>query len=282
VLPVRYALGPHAVQATTRQLSVEGAFIRSMSPPRAGVRVAIRIYFAEGKPEEFVALVENRERPAQETGGFWVRFDLVSAQAREKILVATGALPKLPKPGQTPSGGVAAVQAPGLRQTQPGMPAVKAPPRTPPLGMAAVQVAPDAVVPSPRQSYPGMQAVHAQAQAQRPAGRDRPDLRATTRHAAKLRTSFKTVAALREEVSHNISAGGMFIQTDEAPPLREVVLVSIALPGETEPLEVLAEVMHVVKPGQATAHLPAGVGVQFVQADDRFREKLDRYLAAHR
>lgn len=235
VLPVRWALGPHAVQATTRQLSPEGAFIRSTTPPRAGVRVAVRIYFAEGRPEELVGVVENRERPAQETGGFWVRFDLVTAQAREKILIATGALPKLPNPlHPTPSGGVAAVQAPGLR-SQPG------------------------TAQAPRRS----------------------DLRATPRHTASLRTRFKTVAALREEVSHNISAGGMFIQTGEPPALREVVLVSIELPGERGPLEVLAEVMHVVKRAEATALLPAGVGVQFVQADDRFREQLDRYLATH-
>ncbi len=284
MLPVRYALGPHAVQATTRQLSMEGAFIRSITPPRPGMRVALRVYFAEGRPEDFVAVVENRERPAQEPGGFWVRFELVTAQAREKLLVATGALPKGSKPvHHTPSGGVAAVRAPGLRQSQPGMPAVKPPVSPPPDGAGAEQrSAPDAVTPSSRQSRPGMQAVHAEAQAQTRAQGSRPELRATTRHAATLRTRFKTVAALREEVSHNISARGMFIQTDEAPPLREVVLVCIELPGEREPLEVLAEVMHVMKPAAATARQPAGVGVQFVQADDRFREALDRYLATHR
>lgn len=241
VLPVRYALGPHAVQATTRQLSLERAFIRSITPPHPGLKVAIRIYFAEGKPEDFVAVVENRERPAQETGGFWARFELVTAQARERILVATGAMQSVSRPAhRTSSSGVAAVQAPGLRQTQAGTPAL----------------------PAPHQG-------------------GRPELRGTVRRAATLRTRFKTVAALREEVSRNISAGGMFIQTEEAPPLREVVLLSIELPGEREPLEVAAEVMHVVKPADATALLPAGVGVQFVQADDRFRERLDRYLATH-
>jgi uncharacterized protein (TIGR02266 family) len=271
---VRFALGPHAVQATTRQLLPQGVFIRSVAPPRAGLQVAVRVYFAEGKPEDFVGRVDPALAaiPDGETG-FWVRFDLVTPQAREKILVASGALARPQRPlHHTPSGGVPAVQAPGLRHTPSnGVAAVQTPGlrHTPSNGVPAVQpFAPDAVVPSPRPA-PGAQ-------------RSGTDLRATPRYAARLRTVFKTVAALREEFTHNISAGGLFIQTDTAPPLRQTVLVSLDLPGESEPLEVLAEVMHVVRPEQATAQLPAGVGVQFVQADDRFREKLDRYLATHR
>jgi type IV pilus assembly protein PilZ len=272
---------------------LHGCFIRSVTPPRAGVRVAVRIYFAEGKPEDFVGVVEQRDRPEGESG-FWVRFDAVSAQARERLQVATGALPNLPKPQHTPSGGVPAVHAPGLRHTPSGAVAAVGVQRTPSAGVAAAPsaappkapatgvpaVASDAVAPSPRQSYPLMGAVHAQAAQE--ARRSRSDLRSTPRYAATLRTRFASVEALREEVSHNVSAGGMFIRTDRPPPLREVVRLSIELPGESVPLEVLAEVMHVVRPEQATAHLPAGVGVQFVQADDRFREQLDRYLATHK
>jgi Tfp pilus assembly protein PilZ len=60
--------------------------------------------------------------------------------------------------------------------------------------------------------------------------------------------------------------------------------VSIELPpgasGERRPIEVQAEVVHRVTPDEAKATgRPAGVGVQFVGADDSFRERLDAFLA---
>jgi uncharacterized protein (TIGR02266 family) len=106
------------------------------------------------------------------------------------------------------------------------------------------------------------------------------NLRSTQRVRASLRVSFQTAAELKKEISVNISAGGMFIRTDEPPQLRDVVKVSIELPGETKPIETEAQVVHRVtrEEGRLTGRT-AGVGVQFVEADDRFRETLDGWLA---
>jgi type IV pilus assembly protein PilZ len=220
VLPVRFALGPRAIQATTRALEEGAAFIRSQSPPRAGLRAAVRLYFPQGSPEDLVATVEARQGPPGEEG-FWVRFESVSEQARRKIERVLG------------------------RTSAP-----------PPLRVAPARPAP--VRPSKEEQ------------------------RCTPRVAARLPVRFKSVAALRQEVTLNVSAGGMFIQTDDPPPLRVGVVVSLELPGERAPLEVHAQVVHRITPAEVRpGGMPAGAGVQFVEADDHFRETLDRYLSSH-
>jgi uncharacterized protein (TIGR02266 family) len=229
VLPIRYAYGLGAVQATTRLLSAYGAFIRAHDPLRAGLRLSLRLYFPDGRPEELIGVVDPLGPRPEEESGFWVRFEAVPAQARERLAraLAGRAEPAPAEPHQAPR--------PQVQTFAPRPPA-------------------------------------------QPSHRDQ---RSTPRKAARLRTRFGSVAALREEVSHNVSAGGMFIATERPPALRELVLLQVELPGEEAPLEVLAEVMHVVGKEQATAQLPAGVGVQFVGAGDEFRERLDRYLARH-
>jgi uncharacterized protein (TIGR02266 family) len=108
------------------------------------------------------------------------------------------------------------------------------------------------------------------------------DLRQLPRFPIRLRTRVRAALGPRLEFSVNISASGMFIASDQPPALREVVALSIDLPGEGAPLEVSAEVMHLVRPQQANKDWPAGYGVQFIHADDRFRERVDRLLAASR
>jgi uncharacterized protein (TIGR02266 family) len=230
VLPVRFAVGNKAFQVTTRALTLEGAFLRCSEPQRAGTSLALRIYFPAGSPFDVSGRVDERLGPSSEAG-FWVRFDLVAPQLRERIAKLLG--------GSGP-------QAPGQ---------APAPAKVPKGGI--------------------------------PAARTGVEARCTARVEARLRVQFRTAAALRREMSVNISAGGLFIETDQPPPMRELVLVSIELPagssGEQRPIEVQAEIVHRVTPDQAKATgRPAGVGVQFVGGDDSFRERLDAFLARSR
>jgi hypothetical protein len=73
----------------------------------------------------------------------------------------------------------------------------------------------------------------------------------------------------------NLSASGLFIETETPPPLDEIVQVILELPDGQPPAEAQAIVLRRVLPGGAE---PAGAGVQFIGADDAFRARLDGYL----
>jgi uncharacterized protein (TIGR02266 family) len=75
--------------------------------------------------------------------------------------------------------------------------------------------------------------------------------------------------------SLNLSASGLFIQTDAPPALDQIVQVILELPDGKPPAEVQGIVLHRVLPGNGA---PAGAGVQFIAADDEFRARLDAYL----
>jgi uncharacterized protein (TIGR02266 family) len=104
--------------------------------------------------------------------------------------------------------------------------------------------------------------------------------RVLRRYPVKLVVRFGTLDQLRKEHATNISAGGMFIKTNEPPRMDETVQVAIDLPGGGRPIEATATVVHRVTPEEARARgTDPGVGVQFVEADDRFRERIDELIA---
>jgi uncharacterized protein (TIGR02266 family) len=199
VVAVRFAAGPHVVQATTIALAVDCAFVRCLVPPPLGEKVTLQLYLPEGGPLQVSGTV--RERSSTPVG-FWVGFDKdLKAQSRLSRLLAS-----VPEKG----------------------------------------------------------------------GQER---RALRRYPVKLAVRFGTVDQLRKENATNISAGGMFIKTEQPPPMNEVVQVTIDLPAG-RPIEAKATVVHRVTPEDARARgCDAGVGVQFVETDDRFRERIDEIIA---
>jgi uncharacterized protein (TIGR02266 family) len=105
--------------------------------------------------------------------------------------------------------------------------------------------------------------------------------RVLRRYPVKLVVRFGTLDQLRKEHATNISAGGMFIKTDQPPPMDATVQVTIDLPGGGRPVEAKATVVHRVTPEEARARgVEPGVGVQFVESDDRFRERIDEIIAS--
>ena len=77
----------------------------------------------------------------------------------------------------------------------------------------------------------------------------------------------------------NISAGGVFINTDFPPAMDSVITVVLELPGATSPVTARAQVVHRVTTEEAAAtQTDAGAGVQFIDADDAFREGIDRAI----
>jgi uncharacterized protein (TIGR02266 family) len=106
------------------------------------------------------------------------------------------------------------------------------------------------------------------------------DRRATPRYAARFAVRFGSVDEFRREYATNISAGGLFLRTDEPPQMEAVVTVVLELPGGP-PVEAKAVVVHRVTREEANSRkVDAGAGVQFVQGDDAFRQRIDQFVAS--
>ena len=105
--------------------------------------------------------------------------------------------------------------------------------------------------------------------------------RAWPRVPARLRVGWTSSKDFLSAYSKNISRGGIFIATDNPPALREVVELSVELPDGRPPVKTHAEVVHCVPPAQARASgTIAGAGLQFLDASDDFRERLDACIDA--
>jgi uncharacterized protein (TIGR02266 family) len=105
--------------------------------------------------------------------------------------------------------------------------------------------------------------------------------RAWPRVPARLRVGWTSSKDFLSAYTKNISRGGIFIATDDPPALREVVELLVELPDGKPPVKTHAEVVHCVPPAQArkTGTL-AGAGLQFLDASDDFRERLDACIEA--
>ena len=106
------------------------------------------------------------------------------------------------------------------------------------------------------------------------------DARTFPRYSARFAVRFANVQDFVLQYAANISAGGVFVETSSPPPMDSVMRVAMELPGGGAPVEAQAVVVHRVTPEQARQrNTPAGVGVQFVDADDKFRERIDLAIA---
>src|SRR5712664_33132 len=95
------------------------------------------------------------------------------------------------------------------------------------------------------------------------------------RFQGRFRVTLKVGARSTRHQALDLSASGVFVETETTPPLNQVVQVTLELPDGKPPVEVQAIVLHRLLPGSAQ---PAGAGVQFTGADDAFRARLDAYL----
>jgi len=103
--------------------------------------------------------------------------------------------------------------------------------------------------------------------------------RAFPRVEARFRVRFGNVQDFVLEYAANISAGGVFVETENPPELRSVVTVTMELPDGGSPVEATGIVVHRVLPEDAKVRNTApGAGVQFVEATDEFRDRIDHAI----
>jgi len=100
--------------------------------------------------------------------------------------------------------------------------------------------------------------------------------RAFPRYKVNFAVRFANVQDFVLEYAANISAGGVFVRTEQPPPLKTVVQVELELPGGGPPVPAKCLVVHVVtKEDAAEKGTLPGVGVQFMDAGDEFRQRID-------
>ena len=99
--------------------------------------------------------------------------------------------------------------------------------------------------------------------------------RACERIPVRLGVRFRTANEFVQEHALNLSRGGVFIRSEDPPPLDTVVEVELQLPDSGVPVTSSGIVVHRQEPDGSKE---PGVGVQFVDASDSFRERIDRYM----
>ena len=105
------------------------------------------------------------------------------------------------------------------------------------------------------------------------------DARGFQRFQTQFTVRFRTTREFVREHAQNISRGGVFIQTRTPPQLDEVIAVQLELPDGGPPATTSGLVMHRVTVEEAEQQgIVPGIGVQFLDADDQFRERIDRYV----
>jgi len=99
------------------------------------------------------------------------------------------------------------------------------------------------------------------------------------RYHTQFTVRFRTAREFVREHTENISRGGVFIQTESSPQVDEVITVQLELPDGGPPATSSGIVMHrvTVAEGEQNGLIP-GIGVQFLDADDHFRDRIDRYI----
>src|SRR5712671_2500462 len=103
--------------------------------------------------------------------------------------------------------------------------------------------------------------------------------RAFPRVETRFGVRFGNVQDFVLEYAANISAGGVFVHTENPPELHAVVAVTMELPDGGKPVEAKGVVVHRVSAQDAKArNTPPGAGVQFVDSTDEFRERIDRAI----
>lgn len=110
------------------------------------------------------------------------------------------------------------------------------------------------------------------------AGAD-PGRRAFPRVQMRFRVGWTTSRDFLDAVSENISRGGIFVATPTPPELQETVELLLALPDGLAPARLQAEVVQRTTPEEAKrSGRSAGMGLQFIGADDDFQSRLDNCI----
>src|SRR5277367_4217137 len=91
--------------------------------------------------------------------------------------------------------------------------------------------------------------------------------RAAQRHSITLRVDYKRMNTFFADYAKNISKGGTFIRTSKPLDAGTEFVFVLSIPGQSDQLQLLGQVMWTVEENRATEENPAGMGIRFKFAD---------------
>ena len=94
-----------------------------------------------------------------------------------------------------------------------------------------------------------------------------------------VRVDYKTVDELFSEFARNINEGGLFVETEQPPPLGDPIALQFRIPGASEPVQASG---HVVRISDGSGHEPPGMGIQFDQLDAQAQELINELVRSLR
>jgi type IV pilus assembly protein PilZ len=97
------------------------------------------------------------------------------------------------------------------------------------------------------------------------------DRRNNNRHAIELAVEYKRLNTFFADYTRNISKGGTFIRTERPLDVKTEFVFALTIRGLQEPLRLRGRVKWVVSPADAAPDSPAGMGIEFMYANDAER-----------
>jgi type IV pilus assembly protein PilZ len=99
--------------------------------------------------------------------------------------------------------------------------------------------------------------------------------RSSARAPIELSVEYKRVNTFFADYTRNISKGGSFIRTDRPLELGTEFVFALRIRGLEEPLRLRGRVQWTVKPEDASPASPAGMGIEFLYADEAERKSTE-------
>jgi type IV pilus assembly protein PilZ len=103
--------------------------------------------------------------------------------------------------------------------------------------------------------------------------------RASERHAITLRVDYKRMNTFFADYAKNISKGGTFIRTSKPLDVGTEFVFVLSIPGQTDQLQLVGQVMWTVEEAKATEEQPAGMGIRFKFRDEAELKELEDFVA---
>jgi type IV pilus assembly protein PilZ len=104
------------------------------------------------------------------------------------------------------------------------------------------------------------------------------DRRRQARAAIELKVEYQRLNTFFADYTKNISKGGTFIGTERPLPVGTEFVFALGLPGVEEPLRLRGRVIWTVSVAEATKSNPAGMGIEFIYADESERTRMEQLV----
>lgn len=107
------------------------------------------------------------------------------------------------------------------------------------------------------------------------------NIRADTRYGKTLKIIFETRKELVQKYTQDISQGGIYVKSDDAPPFDSEQKIKLIISENMLMIDAVGKVVHIVTPEMAEQHgLNPGFGIQFIRFEDDGQKKLTEYISS--